>query len=159
MLEECSTEELSEKEQYYIEKYNTYKNGYNLTAGGESNIGDSHPAHKLTKEDIIDIRTRYDNLERKNKVYALYKDRIGESGFHKIWNGETWQHIMPEVYTPENKKFHLHNVANSGESNGRTRLSNIEVREIRIRKKNGEAASVVYKDYQDLLTYGSFQNI
>lgn len=40
-----------------------------MTAGGEGNQGDSHPRHKLTKEDVIDIRTRYDNLERKKEVY------------------------------------------------------------------------------------------
>ena len=71
-----------------------------MTAGGEDNQGDSHPRHKLTKEDVIDIRTRYDNLERKKEVYQLYKDRIGESGFSKIWKGNTWTSIMMEVYTP-----------------------------------------------------------
>jgi hypothetical protein len=39
-----------------------------MTSGGESNVGEAHPRHKLTKEDIIDIRTRYDNLERRQDV-------------------------------------------------------------------------------------------
>lgn len=159
VLEECSVEELEEKEKYYIEMYDTYKNGYNATAGGEDNAGDSHPGHKLTEEDIKDIRISYGNLERKNEVYERYKNRIGESGFHKIWNGETWKGITEEVYTPEIKLFHKHNTANKGSKNGRARLTENDVRNIRIRRKNGEALSEVYKDYQDRLTKGSFTNV
>lgn len=159
ILEECNPKDLSEKEKYYIEKYNTYKNGYNSTSGGEDNQYDSHPRHKLTKEDIIDIRTRYGNLERKEEVYQIYKNRIGESGFHKIWNNNTWKGIMEEVYTPENKEFHLHNTANKGSKNGRSRLTEEEVKNIRIRRKNGEYYKDVYQDYKDKLTEGSFINI
>ena len=138
ILEECSIQELGEKEKYYIAKYDTYKNGYNMTTGGEDNVGSAHPNHKLTDEDVINIRIRYNNLERRKEVYQLYKDRIGESGFGKIWKGESWQHIMPEVYTPENKEFHLHNTGNKGSSNGRSRLTEEDVRIIRTRRKNGE---------------------
>lgn len=159
VLEECLPEELSEKEKYYIEKYDTYKNGYNMTAGGEDHRGESHPNHKLSKEDIIDIRTRYDNLERRKEVYQLYKDRIGESGFSKIWKGETWKDVMMEVYTPENKLYHLHDTGNKGSENGRSRLTENDVRQIRLRRKKGEQLKEVYKDYQDKLTRGSFSNV
>ena len=39
---------------------------------------------KLSKEDIINIRTAYKNRERCMEIYELYKDRIGRSGFNKI---------------------------------------------------------------------------
>ena len=159
ILEECSVKELGEREKYYIEKYDTYHNGYNMTSGGEDNIGDAHPRHKLSEEDVIDIRIRYNNLERRKEVYELYKDRIGESGFGKIWKGESWQHIMPEVYTSENKEFHLHNTGNKGSSNGRSRLTEEDVRTIRTRRKNGEQLKDVYEDYKDKLTKGSFKNV
>lgn len=36
VLEECSEEELNEREKHYIDLYNTlYPNGYNLTPGGD----------------------------------------------------------------------------------------------------------------------------
>lgn len=159
ILEECSIQELGEKEKYYIAKYDTYYNGYNMTSGGEDNVGDAHPRHKLSEKDVIDIRIRYNNLERRKEVYELYKNRIGESGFGKIWKGESWQHIMPEVYTPENKEFHLHNTGNKGSSNGRARLTEEDVRAIRIRKKNGEQLKDVYNDYKNKLTKGSFSNV
>ena len=46
--------------------------------------GDGNPRNKLTEQDVIDIRTRYKNLERCMIVYQDYKDRIGRSGFNKI---------------------------------------------------------------------------
>ena len=159
IIEECEVSQLSQKEQFYISYYNSYRNGYNMTAGGETNQGESHPKHKLNKEDIIDIRTRYANLERKNDVYQLYKERIGESGFHKIWNNETWKNIKQEVYTPENKAFHKNDTANKGSKNGRSKLTEQEVKNIRLRRKNGEILSNVYEDYKDKLTYKSFVNV
>lgn len=47
VIEECLKEELDDKEKYYIEKYNTLKNGYNLNAGGQG-----IPEYKHTQEEI-----------------------------------------------------------------------------------------------------------
>ena len=159
VIEECQPSQLDIKEKYWIDYYNSYQNGYNMTCGGESNFGDNHPGHKLTEKDVVDIRTRYANLERKKDVYLLYNQRIGESGFSKIWKGETWKNIMPEVYTEENKKYHAKNTGNSGSQNGRTKLTEEDVRNIRLRRKNGEQLKIVYEDYKDKITKGSFTNI
>ena len=159
VLEECEREKLSEREKYWIAFYNTYKDGYNQTSGGEDNAGENHPNHKLTSQDVINIRIRYNNHERKKDVFLDYNNRIGESGFSKIWKGETWKDILPEVYTKENKQFHAHNTANKGSSNGRAKLTESDVRNIRIRRKNGEALQEVYQDYQNKLTLGSFANV
>ena len=53
IIEECSIEELNEKEQFYIKKYNSYidfpnSNGYNLTLGGDG-------TRKVTEEQILNI--------------------------------------------------------------------------------------------------------
>lgn len=162
ILEECLPEQLNEKEIYYISKYNTYQNGYNETSGGDGNVdinGEKHHNHKLTEKDVIDIRTRYANKERKKEVYKLYQDKVSQSGFHKIWNGVTWQNIMQDVYTSENKKFHTHNTANANDENGKTKLSNNDVVVIRTRKKNGEDSKTVYKSYKTRISFKSFLNI
>ncbi len=150
ILEECKIEELNEKEQYWIKTLQslTYENGYNVTVGGCSVANENHPRHKLTERDVIDIRTRYNNHERCKEVEKLYSDRIGHSGFSKIWKGETWKSIMPEVYTPENKEFHKHNTGQKGSSNGRSLLTEDDVYAIRMRKKMGEDWESVYKDYE-----------
>ena len=161
VIEECSVEELANREIYWISYYDSYANGYNETPGGEIICigGEKHPNHKLTEQDVICIRNYYKNKARRKDIYTLYKDRIGESGFSKIWKGETWKDIMPEVYTEENKNFHKHNTSNCGSSNGRSRLNEQEVYEIRIRRKNGEKLMDVYQDYSDKLTYKSFTNV
>ena len=38
MIEECDTDILSEREKYWIEYYQSYKNGYNATLGGDGKI-------------------------------------------------------------------------------------------------------------------------
>lgn len=150
VIEECKIEELNDKEAYWIKQLKTliYENGYNITCGGNGVAEENHPKHKLTKQDVIDIRTRYNNHERCKEVEKLYSDRIGHSGFSKIWKGETWKSIMPEVYTKENKEFHRHNTGQSGSQNGRALLTEEDVIAIRLRKKNGEYWKDVYEDYK-----------
>ena len=159
VLEECSKEELKAKEKYWISKINSYRDGYNQTCGGEDFHGENHPRHKLTEEDVINIRVRYMNRERKKDVYIDYNNRIGESGFGKIWKGETWKNVMMEVYSEENRLFHKNNTSNAGSENGRARLKESDVLEIRTRRKNGESLKLVYEDYKNKLSYGSFANV
>jgi hypothetical protein len=51
-LEECLRAELDEKEIYYIALYNTYKEGYNETTGGQ---GTPNLSVKLSSEQIEEI--------------------------------------------------------------------------------------------------------
>ena len=150
ILEECDEKDLDKKETEYIQQFHSlvHENGYNIRSGGQGADGENHPRHKLTEKDVRDIRIRYNNHERCKEVEKLYSDRIGHSGFSKIWKGETWNHIMPEVYTKENKEFHLHNTGQKGSENGRAKLTEEDVYAIRLRKKNGENWRDVYEDYK-----------
>lgn len=146
---------MGEREKYWIQFYDSYKNGYNETIGGDIQQGRA----KLTQEDVIQIRKRYANHERCMIVYEDYKDRIGRTGFNKIWKGETWKNIMPEIYTEENKLYNKLHTGNVGSWNGRSKLTEQEVIDIRTRYKNGEPWQNIYPDYQDKMTYKSFQNL
>ena len=151
IIEECDINILNEREKYWIDFYNSTNRdiGYNILSGGDGHgPNEKHPNHKLTEQDVIDIRTRYANLERRKDVEELYKDRIGPSGFKKIWQGITWSNIMPEIYTEENKAFHAKNTSQKGSLNGRSILTEKDVYDIRLRKKNGEHWLDVYKDYE-----------
>ena len=55
--------------------------------------------------------------------------------------------------------IHAHNTSNVGSKNGRSKLTEEDVKNIRLRKKNGEQLSSVYNDYSDKLTYKSFENV
>ncbi len=161
IVEECSLETMFKREIFFIEKLCSDKD-YNQTIGGDcsgiDNYGEKHGKSKLNEDDVIDIRNRYFNHERKKEVYKLYSHKIGESGFHKIWNGSTWTKTNMKVYTEENKKFHRSNTGNSGDTNGKSKLTRENVIDIRTRRKNGEKRQDVYKDYQSI-TEGSFKNL
>ena len=69
--------------------------------------------------------------------------------------------ILMTYKTEENRNFHKHNSGNRGSGNGRAKLTEQDVYNIRLRlrRKNGETLSEVYEDYKDLLTKGSFINV
>lgn len=65
-VEQCNNTVIDEREIYWIDYFNSYKNGYNCTAGGEGGI--------KTHEEYIDIIIeRYLNGERLN----LYLQQAG----------------------------------------------------------------------------------
>ena len=112
-LKEIDKKKLDQLEQYYINKYDTFHHGYNMNEGGNTanqNIasGEKNGKAKLTEKDAVNIREAYNNHELKRDVYERYKDRISESGFHKIWNWENWKNIVPEYHTEENIYWHSH---------------------------------------------------
>ena len=163
IIEECKKEKLKEREIYWIDYYDAYNNGYNLTIGGDIGgydlKGEKHPNVKLTEKDVIDIRIRYANHERRIEVYELYKDKIALRGFIKVWQGTTWPNVMMDVYTEENRYFHKHNSSMKGSKNGRAKVNQEEVDNIRKRRNSGEKMKDVYKDYEHLLTLGYFKNL
>ena len=55
---------------------------------------------------------------------------------------------MPEVYTEENKEFHKNDTGLKGSKNGRAILTEQDVYNIRLRKKQGEHWEKVYEDYR-----------
>ena len=161
ILEECSQSSLNEREKYWIEYFDTFKNGYNETVGGDGIVGHSderHPKTKLTNKDVWNIRECYKNHQEQKIIYQEYKDKIGESGFKKIWNGYTWKDIHMDVYTDENKNYYKFKRNSNSENNSHAKLKENDVYNIRLRKKNGEKCQDVYKDYTQL-TYKSFQNV
>lgn len=66
-LEECNIEDLNEREIYYIAKYNTFKDGYNLTIGGDGN------RTLLLDDKYEEIGTLYLSGFSSNKIATLYK--------------------------------------------------------------------------------------
>ena len=158
ILEECPLNKLDEREQYWIKYYNTVNNGYNCSYGGEQqSIGENNGRAKLTEQDVIKIRKAYANHKRQKEVYEDYKDKITFSTFQNIWAGKSWTHIMPEVFTKENKEYYIYK--NSSGSNGAyAQFTDEEV--IKIRKRyEKESAKQIYKDYSNRVSFQSFQQI
>ena len=158
VIEECSLNELDEKEIYWIEYYNTYLGfGYNCNMGGGDSRGENNGRTKLTNNDVAYIRECYDLHLRRKDVYEQFKEKISFDAFAAIWDGTTWKSIKPEVYTKENKDYYMYH-ATDGENSVSATLSDKEVMECRKRYIN-ETAKNIYKDYKDRLSYQTLQQI
>lgn len=113
IIEECSLEELNEKEQYYIELYDSWVNGYNN--GNSSNFldGENNNSAKLTEKDIYNIRFRQAQMkENRKEIYQDYKNKITWSNFSYICKYCTWVNILPEYNTPEIMQWHKKQIGN-----------------------------------------------
>jgi group I intron endonuclease len=94
IIELCEEEELSDKEKYYIEKYDTINNGYNKIAAAQ-NIFDSKKALPPSKKEIIRMITSL--LEK--PLFKEDKDQLSQ--FFKIkdkrGNILKWNTVKKEI--------------------------------------------------------------
>ena len=105
---------------------------------------------------LIFVNATTDTNEEKN-VYEQFKDKISFSAFASIWDGTTWKDIKQEVYTQENLEYYTKHATDGGNSD-RATLTDEEVLQCRERYVN-ESAREIYKDFQDRLSFQSFQQI
>lgn len=158
LIEECTIEQLNEKEKYWIKYYKAQGEVYNETDGGDQqSVGSNNGRAKLNEADVIKIRTAYANHERQKDVYENFKDKVSWSTFQAAWQGKTWSHIMPEVFTDENKKYYIYNNC-KGSNSACAIFTDEEVIELRKRYVN-ETAQEIYKDYKDRIKYQTLQQI
>ena len=156
IIEECLINELNDREQYWIEYYDTFKNGYNCSIGGlQQSMGENNGRSKLAEKDVIKIRQAYAAHKKQKEIYEEYKDIISFSYFQNLWQGRSWAHIMPEVFTEENKQYYIYQ--NSNGSNGIfSAFTDEEIMKIRQRYVN-ESAKQIYEDYKHRVAYQTFQ--
>lgn len=142
---------LSEREEYWIKYYdaNNREVGYNITAGGENVAGENNPRAVFSNKDILDIRKRRFQGERKKDVYKEYRDRSFGT-FENIWLGRTAPHIGKQFIIPANEisRQEYSSIANRGQNNNKAKLTEKDVLSIRERYDSGESINDIYKDYQ-----------
>ena len=152
ILEECEKEKLNEREIYWIQYYNSYKEGYNGTEGGSfeevDTIGEKNGRALLTEEDVFYIRECYNNHIPFREVYKIYQDKISKRGLQKIWWFDTWKHIHPEYATLENKEWHKTKAkANSSKvaANNKRSFSREEILKMRQMFQDGISVQEIWK--------------
>ncbi len=65
---DCTDEEIGLKEQEYIKKYDSYRNGYNQNEGG--NFGASNGGSKLTQTDIFNILACLEFMSKPGEILS-----------------------------------------------------------------------------------------
>ena len=101
IIEECPSNELDEKEIYWIQYYNSYYNGYNQTTGGKS--GNANNIIRISKEDILII---YDLLQNSNisQKEIAEQFKVGEDTISEINQGKT--RVNPNLIYPLRQNKH-----------------------------------------------------
>lgn len=99
IIERCSIDCLDDKEVYYIEKYNTFKEGYNMTVGGDGVKG---VGKVLTYEDVPNIIK--DLRKGLTAVEMAKKYSISVSMIRRINAGHDWV-IEGEIYPIRNSHY------------------------------------------------------
>lgn len=105
---------------------------------------------KLEYDDIVNIRQRYAAGEYWKNVYNDYTWACdNEWSFWNIYYGNRYKLVMPEVFTPENRKKHS-SYKNQGSFNGRAKLIEEDVLNIRRLHKDGVTNSELYELYSQV---------
>lgn len=156
VLEETDIEHLNEKENYWINFYNSINNGYNITSMENNEctiVGEYNPNTSLTNTDVLEIRNRiFINNEYIWEVYEDYSELIGKDRFWSLVHGDSWKNVDCSM---------IHSLINNeGELNPKTQLTNKEVLNIRNRIfVNHEETLTVYQDYKNIISYSAFEKM
>lgn len=157
ILEECKLEELSLQEKYWTDKLNATQSGNVFDGGLRDVVGNNNPNAKLCEEDVQIIRQAYAQHLKQKEVYEQFKEKISFGSFQRIWQGKSWAHVMPEVFTEENKQYYIFEQSR-GSKSSQSKFTDEEI--ITIRKRYvSEDAKNIYQDYKDKISYQTFQQI
>lgn len=148
ILKLCEEKELDDLEIKYIKEFDTFKNGYNSTEGGQfwspnihseeteekrkqtreknkSLMSENHPRAKLTNQQVWDIRQRYIDGESIKEIYNDFKDLYtNQQTFKRIVLGQTYV-TVGNIPTKEQVRH------------TNARLTDAQVKEIRNSYKKG----------------------
>ena len=116
-----------------------------------------NPNRKLDEEDVYNIRLAYRDHKNVKDVYENYKDKISYNYFLNIWEGRSWKHIMPEVFTEGNKIYYKQQTS-LGENSSKAIFTDEEVLHLRERYIN-ETAREIYESVKDRCSFQTLQQI
>lgn len=154
ILEECNKDDLDKKEIEWIERLNSYNNGFNMTKGGQcgsSGKGERHSQAKLAQKDVDKIYSLLENGYTVKQIHDMYNN-ISKSTISLINTGHIWKkdnYIYP-ISTLEN--------CVRGSNNGRAQMDEQEVIEIRQYYVNHSFQEVVNK-YINKYTYSNIRSV
>lgn len=101
VIEECSIEELNEREVYWIAQYDSFYNGYNMTLGGEACNGTNDKTvyqYDLSGQLIKEYKSAHDAARENNIQFTnICKVCRGE---RKTAGGFGWSYVKTEKIIP-----------------------------------------------------------
>lgn len=140
ILEECSEEDLNEREIYWIDYYRTYIgfqdcNGYNMTLGGD---GTSNPYLFSTQQEVNELLEAYKKSGDINQLCEVYG-----CGYTIIYNILTGLERGEFTGISENDKTFIHLYKKAG-----TKYTNKQIQEVISRNKDGQGNSLIAEEME-----------
>ena len=96
ILEECPQDELNQKEMFYVEKFDSYSNGYNQTRGGDGSLGYKHNDEIIEKMRNIQ-QERFQDIENRKALSEAHEFESlpilqidFEGNVIQRWNSANW---------------------------------------------------------------------
>ena len=169
IIEQCKREKLNEREVYWINQYNTLKDGYNLCEGGGTTTGYKFTdeqrkkiseAQKGRKQKREDVERRNATLRRRREMDPEFDERLREAHRRNLAKarGKLKGRPMPEkqkrilserlkgrYISPEHKE--KLRTLYSGEGSKSNKLKSEQVIDIRIRAIKKEPYNHILSDY------------
>lgn len=139
-----SAEEISEKEKFFIKKYDSYKNGYNQNEGG--NFGPSNGGTHLTENDILNILSALEFCNRPggtlSEIFGISLTTISriKQGINHCQYKEEYEKMSLE----ERKKIYKNFCNYYNFSDKKIKKSNIE----KIRKLSEEQVHLILCNFE-----------
>ena len=110
----------------------------------------------FTKEDVLRIRDLRKMGYQRSEVIKQY-NFINVNTFNDIWYNKTFKEIESKLEQAPAKSWIRRE--QDGSKNSMAKFTDEQVRNIRIRKANGENIKNVYKDYSNLVKMEAFRNL
>ena len=101
IVEECDINQLNQREIYWISKFNSYEDGYNLTSGGGNTESFSKPVIQF--DCMGNELRRYTSISEAETLAGICYSQISECCLHK-WKtagGYIWQYEAGFVRIPQ----------------------------------------------------------
>lgn len=125
IIEECPTEQLDEREIYWIDYYNSIDNGYNIIRGGDCYRGENNIQAKLSEAQVKEIIKLLEECKLNNSQIAD-KYQVCNNTIDLINRCKTWCYL--HSYTKNirqeclNKKEYRHSTF-AGENSGSAKIT------------------------------------
>lgn len=123
ILEECQKDKLNEQEKYWIAYYDTYKNGYNSTSGGEGGYGNGNRRSVVQYDLEGNFIQTFESISEAERVLGIKPKtsnitKVCQNNAYES-NGYQWRYLNEEIdYQLNIEKSPLKEKLKQGSQNG-----------------------------------------
>lgn len=153
VLEECGIDELTKNEIFWIEKFNSLKDGYNQENPRDAKRGENSNFSVLTNEELYDIIYMLENSNLlMSEIAQIYG--VSSSAIEDINKGR--RRVVDGVDYPIRRK--AKSFSHQGERQNTAVLTEQDVINIRLRYVNEEIKDI-FNDYKDKIGFAGFKKV